>query len=289
MDETNESSFPPLVATLMTLGEPDDFVSWLDYPGMGIGPAHIPDLVAILGDSGYWRMDETDDALWTPLHAWRALGQLQAEDAVEALVALLRRADEYDDDWLLGDLPEVLGMIGVAAIPALDELVGDTSAGVSAQISAAEALAEVGKRHADGLAESVDTVVGHLQRAPHNDPTVNGFLVYALMELKATEAAPVIEAAFGSGNVDESIAGDWEDVQVAMGLKNERAYPRTRPYVAPWFGTPQNAIEGALPDSAVYADDDRPSSSGGRSEARKAKAKRKQAKEARKRNRKRKK
>jgi hypothetical protein len=288
MDETNQSSFPPAVANLMTLGEPDDFVSWLDYLDMGIGPAHIPDLIAILGDSGYWQMDETDDQLWTPLHAWRALGQLEAEDAVEALVELLRREDEYDDDWLLEEVPAVLGMIGVAAIPALDELLGDESAGESAQISATTALVEIAQRHEDGLAESVDTVVRHLQRAPHNNPTVNGFLVYALMELEAKESAPVIESAFDSGNVDESIAGDWEDVQVAMGLKDQRSSPRTRPYVAPWFGTPQGAIEGDLPGSAVYQDD-RPRPSGGRSDARKAKAKRKQAKEARKRNRKRKK
>jgi hypothetical protein len=289
MDETNETSFPPAVASLLTLGEPDDTRGWNDYLETGIGPAHIPDLIAILGDSRYWQMDESDDALWAPLHAWRALGQLRAEDAVEALVELLRRVDEYDDDWLSEDVPEVLGMIGVASIPALDELIGDASESVSARISAATALAEVGKRHEEGASESVDTLVRHLQRAPQNDPTVNGFLVYALMELGAKETAPVIESTFESGSVDESIAGDWEDVQVALGLKEDRSSPRTRPYVAPWFGTPQSAIEGDLPDSAVYAEDDRPRPSGGQSNDKKAKAKRKQAKEARKRNRKRKK
>ncbi len=44
-----------------------------------------------------------------------------------------------------------------------------------------------------------------------------------------------MEQAFAAGLVDESVAGDWEDVQIELGLKDERetsakftAFPRLR-------------------------------------------------------------
>jgi hypothetical protein len=39
----------------------------------------------------------------------------------------------------------------------------------------------------------------------------------------------VLEQAFRAGDVDEMVAGDWEDVQVALGLKAKREKPRQPP------------------------------------------------------------
>jgi hypothetical protein len=36
--------------------------------------------------------------------------------------------------------------------------------------------------------------------------------------LQATEAAPLIEGAFAARRVDPMVMGDWEDVQVELGL-----------------------------------------------------------------------
>ena len=49
---------------------------------------------------------------------------------------------------------------------------------------------------------------------------MNAFLVEALLELGAQEAAPLIERAFAQGYVDPMVMGDWEDVQVELGLKS---------------------------------------------------------------------
>ena len=45
-------------------------------------------------------------------HAWRALGQLRAIEAVEPLLAMQNRLDEERDDWYLGEFAEVFGQIG---------------------------------------------------------------------------------------------------------------------------------------------------------------------------------
>jgi hypothetical protein len=50
-----------------------------------------------------------------PLHAWRALVQLQAEASVVPLLAFLKMAE--GDEAVGQDFPMVFGMIGPAAIP----------------------------------------------------------------------------------------------------------------------------------------------------------------------------
>ena len=46
-----------------------------------------------------------------------------------------------------------------------------------------------------------------------------------LLDLKAVEAADVIERAFRAGDVDEMVVGDWPDVQQALGLTADHAQP----------------------------------------------------------------
>jgi hypothetical protein len=60
------------------------------------------------------------------------------------------------------------------------------------------------------------------------DPILNGFIISFLTDLKAVEAAPVMERAFAADCVDISIQGDWEDTQIELGLLQERQTPRPR-------------------------------------------------------------
>jgi hypothetical protein len=80
----------------------------------------------------------------------------------------------------------------------------------------------------------------------------------------------LIEEAFKSGNVDESVDGDFEDIQVQLGLIEKRANPRPRPIL---FGGDQFFTSDNLPDV--------------KKTVKKEKNKRKQEKKSRKRNRKR--
>ena len=77
------------VAQLLTLGDPRQegrIVSeWCDYPALGLTAEHVPELVRMaLDDDLHW-CDWERAEVWAPLHAWRALGQLRAESAVEPL------------------------------------------------------------------------------------------------------------------------------------------------------------------------------------------------------------
>lgn len=50
------------------------------------------------------------------------------------------------------------------------------------------------------------------------DPGLNGFIISDLVDLQAVQAAPIIKRAFAAECVDLSVMGDWEDVQIKLGL-----------------------------------------------------------------------
>ena len=63
-------------------------------------------------------------------------------------------------------------------------------------------------------------LVAQLACHAEQDPEFNGLLVSALLDARAVEAEPEITRAYASGHVDDTIAGDIEDVQIELGLKD---------------------------------------------------------------------
>src|SRR5437868_15487820 len=109
------TSYPPPVDKLLTLGDGREVGGtrnqWSIYLELGLVPEHIPDLIRMATDEELrWAYSDTLE-VWAPIHAWRALGQLRAEAAIEPLLSLLHAGDNVDDDWVIEELPEVYGML----------------------------------------------------------------------------------------------------------------------------------------------------------------------------------
>jgi hypothetical protein len=160
------------------------------------------------------------------VHAWRALGQLRAEAAIEPLLSLLQLFEDDDDDAVAEELPRVYAMIGAAAIPALTAYLGDPTHGQFARAVAAEALDHIGQRYAAKRDDCVAALSGQLELFMENPIALNGLIVGSLLKLKAVESAPLIERIFAAGRIDLMSVGDWEDVQVELGLKAKREHPK---------------------------------------------------------------
>ncbi len=112
MESAHTNSYARPVDQLLTYGEgqivsPDD---WPHYLELGLGPEHIPDLIRLATDEELIWDDSDRLEVWAPLHAWRALGQLRAKEAIEPLLSLFEPLEE--NDWAMEELPDVLGMIG---------------------------------------------------------------------------------------------------------------------------------------------------------------------------------
>ena len=212
---------------LLQFGDPRRQSQWLDYISLGIGPEHIPDLIRMVVDEDLRWSDSESKEVWANLHAWRALGQLRAEAAIEPLVGILEWIDEDQDDWVDGDVPEVLGLIGPAALPALTLYLEQDGHPLYARAAAARGIARITAHHPEVRMSCLTVLSRQLQRQPRleADFELNGFIVGDLVDLEAVEVAPAIERAFAAGWVEEFVQGDWEDVQVALGLKARRTTP----------------------------------------------------------------
>src|SRR5258708_3242037 len=139
--------------------------------------------------------------VWAPVHALRTLAQLRADNAIESLIPLLDRVD--DDDSLFEELPTVFSALGPAAIPLLsaylDELVHASFARV---IVAVDALSQIAQKYPETRQGVVERITKELTRPDRDDAAINGFLVSSLIDLRATESAVAIKAAYYADQVD---------------------------------------------------------------------------------------
>ena len=280
---TDTSYFHP-VSQLLTYGDCLKLPRWpeeLDYLPLGFGSEHIPDLIRmVLDDDLYWANSDSLE-VWAPVHAWRVLGQLRAEAAVEPLLTRLHHIDDEDSDWVGEELPDVFAMIGAAAIAPLHTYLIDPLHDTWACVAAAESLGRIGKVHPEARNACADVLTGVLEEFENNDRTVNAFIISNLLDLKAVQTAQLMERAFAADAVDLSVSGDWEEVQIQMGWKIARETPIP---AGGWLGA--EAQRDELVEAALRAEREQSRHSLAKDKA-KAKAKRKQAKKSRQKNRKR--
>ena len=176
-------------------------------------------------DEDLW-MDSESTEIWAGIHAWRALGQLRAADAVKPLTTLFDDLDGDINEWVSEDLPEVFGLIGPDAIPPLRDYLAEPGHGQWACVAAAKSLVKIAEQYPETRADVVDIISGKLEHFAEQGRQLNACLVSDLvLDLHATEAAPVIEQAFAADAVDLSFMGDWEAVQIELGLLEERITP----------------------------------------------------------------
>ena len=296
------------VDQLLTYGDPSGETHWPDYLHLGLTSDHIPDLICMATDPEFDQADSESLQVWAPVHAWRALGQLRAEAAVNPLVKLFDRLDDDLDDWLINDLPEALSLIGAAAIPALAAYLEDITHDAQSHEAIIDTLKKLATKYPDQRARVVALLTQALEKFTDNDVFLNSTLIGALVDLRAIESATVIKAAFYADQVDPLYYGTWPDVKAELELDPLAEVPGPEPvnepypplYIEPELVWDSPGIILAIPnDNADLDSEDDPyvffepgsieKTSGTTSKAhKKAKAKRKQEKQSRKQNRKRK-
>jgi Protein of unknown function (DUF1186) len=218
--------FTPPVDQLLNLGDARDGREWPDYLGLGIGLEHVLDLIRMATDPALNDAPSDSPEVWAPAHAWRVLARLHAAEAAEPLAQLFRRIHENHDDFVGEDLPRAFGVLGPGAIQVLVAYLANSTNHPSARGAAAHSLKEIGVRHAEAREACIAALAEQLGRYADQDPAVNGFLIGHLLDLKGVEALDAMQRAFEAGAVDVAIAGDWEDVQIELGLKAKRDHPR---------------------------------------------------------------
>jgi hypothetical protein len=219
---TASAAYSPPVDQLLKLGDCRSGAR-PPYRVMGFTLEHVPELIRMSIDPELNRGDSESDEIWAPIHAWRVLGLLRAEEAIEPLLGML---PEFEDStWPGEEYPDVFGHIGPAAIPALSRYVADRSQGTWHRATCADALTKIGAAWPEARGECIAPLARLLEDSAEDDDVLLGSVVNYLLDLNAVEAAPAMERAFAEKRVDLSAAGDWEDIQVELGLLEERITP----------------------------------------------------------------
>jgi hypothetical protein len=281
---TDRQGYPAPIDRLSRAGDPRDTWQWEqgdpDYvKQFGLGSEHIPSLIEI---ARQWTEDAErpeDDVLYAPVHAWRALGQLRAVEAVEPLLAMQNAMDEQSPDWYLEEFHEVFGWIGPPAIPAIVAYMADRKNAEFPRGSAAHGLCEIAKRNPEVRDQVVEVLTRQLALHEMKVYSLNAFLIGHLTDLKAVESAEVIERAYAAGVVDEMVCGSWTSIRKELGVEGMGLVPDKED--APYGRLSPRPRFPHVP-APDYGDRDR-----NREREKKEKAKRRQQEKAKKRNRKR--
>ncbi len=217
------------IAPLLRLGQPSkrEFEVWPDYAARyDLGKQHEAALIRMACDPALQLEAAGKHAIWAPVHAWRALGQLRAEAAVAPLLALM--ADQEADDTSDMELPRVFGLIGPAAIPPIVAFLTDSARDAETAATAMAGLVEIAEQFPDSRDACIAHIEAMLAAGEPHDPALAGFAIAALIDALAIDSMAVIRDAFQRDAVDISICGDLEDVEIDMGLRETRSTPKPR-------------------------------------------------------------
>lgn len=196
---------------------------WLDYLQYGFDEDDVPELLRLVGDEALHQADIDGNEAWVPMHAWRALGQIGSPAAIEPLLGMF---DEIvEDDWALSEFPIVMSMIGEQSIEALTCYLRESNHDEFSCVMAADALKTIAQSY-PACRERVILVLSTYLDAPDPTmPTLSGLIVLFLIELDATSSINTLRRLYESKQVDISCAGDLEDVEIALGMRERRTTP----------------------------------------------------------------
>ncbi len=217
----NEISYSPIIQKLFTYGSCRLNNQWDDYLKLGFTKEHVPELIRLATDEKMIFLDGESLEVWAPVHAWRTLGQLRAEEAIEPLIRLF----PLDDDWVPTDMPNVFKMIGPKAIPPLSIFFNDSQYSIYARSVAAECLTQIGIEYPESRDTCLSILIDLLGNYKNQDRTFNGLIINNLVDLNAVEHLPLIKKAFDSNKVDLTVNGDIEELEIVLGVRKDRTTP----------------------------------------------------------------
>ncbi len=114
------------------------------------------------------------------------------------------------------------------SIPLLKEFLADSSNNFYARADAAQALEAISHKYPETRESNIAAIAGELEKFRDNNPTFNALLIGILVDLQAVEVINIIEQAYQANQVDIFFGGDWDSIQVDLGLKTCAEVPLRR-------------------------------------------------------------
>jgi hypothetical protein len=119
-----------------------------------------------------------------------------------------------------------MGMPGEPAIEPLADFLNDPRHREFAKVIALDSLAEIARHQPDCRERIIQCYRDYMSTPDESAVTLNGLLIGRLLDLRAAEAIDGIRQLFARDCVDITCAGDLEDVEIELGLRQTSITPR---------------------------------------------------------------
>jgi hypothetical protein len=161
----------------------------------------IPDLVRMTLDKGLLNGWPGETSSWAPYHALSVLGHLGAHQVAGHLMALLN----MENDWLSDRLPSIWAQMGPQVEPLLWEYIDDRVIDAQKRSVALKGIELIAQLHPARRRDGIASLARRLQLSSAEDARINGYVVFILNRMQATEAGDAIVDAFELGKVDTTL------------------------------------------------------------------------------------
>jgi len=202
------------------------------YEPFGFDSEDIEELLKLALDEEYFELDfeeqeeETDRFFYATIHAVRVLALLKAVKAIEPLAKRMLE-DELNNDhneFLNDNFLDLVESIGKEAIAPLEKLLFAYPSN-ALSLSLIDGFEKILARDKPQW-ERVETI---LVRYLHNNSYHDGgvaFAISALIDFTQDKHIELIRDTFANKKVDLMWRGDLEDIEIELGLRQERTTPR---------------------------------------------------------------
>ncbi len=160
------------------------------------------------------------------VHAIFLLGELQAEESLEAVFKTLSQSEDYIDLYF-GDfitvLWEPLYKIAFNTLEDCKQFMFQPGVYTHSRCNIIDMVEQIALHHPERRSEVLDWFADVIQFYLNSslednviDSDLIGLMLWSLSDIKTTELLPEIEKLYESGLVSEGICGDWEEIKEAF-------------------------------------------------------------------------
>jgi hypothetical protein len=187
-----ENKYSKEVAKIFHLGLTKLGEEWIDYQSiLGLNTTHVDELIKIIENADLESVTDQTAEGCAPMHAWRALGQLNAIKSIETLFKGLIHNNQAFTFSI--ELPLVIGMMDESAIvPITRYLKKDTNERFDYQVCALEGLLIMAEKNENNTQRIGKIFVETLENFFLSSHRFNGYLIKALIKLNYTSAVKII-------------------------------------------------------------------------------------------------
>lgn len=141
------------------------------------------------------------------------MGAIGTESVIPTLIRALRQGYDWDNDWIVEEIPSIFGKIGPKALPHIKEVAFDRQAGWYLRIQALAAMAAVTLRRPEEE-NSVFSLIAGVAADTQEDPETRAWAGRILLDFGKKEHEPVLVSLVESGVMDgiydqDSIQRAW--------------------------------------------------------------------------------